>query len=103
MDERDLEKRIRERAHRIWEEEGRPEGKEAQHWDLAKLAVAQEDAQKDMLLPIKASESEPLIAVENQAEFPTLTDQGEQHNPAPLTERAQKPQPRSAHKPKKKR
>ncbi|MBS7707266.1 DUF2934 domain-containing protein [Chelatococcus asaccharovorans] len=30
MDER--EHRIRERAHRLWEEEGRPEGRAERHW-----------------------------------------------------------------------
>ena len=26
---------IRKRAHQIWEEEGRPEGKDSEHWDRA--------------------------------------------------------------------
>ncbi len=29
------EDRIRERAHRIWEEEGRPEGRHREHWERA--------------------------------------------------------------------
>jgi hypothetical protein len=29
------ENRIRERAHHIWEEEGRPEGKHREHWERA--------------------------------------------------------------------
>ena len=33
---------IREFAYQIWESEGRPEGQEARHWDMAhKLAQAQ--------------------------------------------------------------
>lgn len=28
----DLVQRIRERAHRIWEEEGCPEGRDKEHW-----------------------------------------------------------------------
>lgn len=82
MDEQDLERRIRERAHRIWEDEGRPDGRKSEHWELARFAIAQEDAQPKMLRPIEAPESEPIIAVANQGEFPTLTDQGEQQNPA---------------------
>ena len=36
------EKCIREFAYQIWESEGRPEGQEARHWDMAhKLAQAQ--------------------------------------------------------------
>jgi len=35
------EERIREFAHQIWESEGRPEGQEARHWQMAsRLAVA---------------------------------------------------------------
>ena len=82
MDEEDLKRRIRERAHRIWEEEGRPDGRENQHWELARFAIAQEDAQTGMLRPIKSPEAEPIVAIANQGEFPTLTDQGEQQNPA---------------------
>jgi hypothetical protein len=82
MDEQDIEDRIRERAHRIWEEEGRPDGRERAHWELARFAIAQEDAQAGMLRPIEMPEAEPIIAIVNQGEFPTLTDQGEQQNPA---------------------
>ncbi|MBV9704011.1 MAG: DUF2934 domain-containing protein, partial [Methylobacteriaceae bacterium] len=28
----DIEDRIRARAHQIWEEEGRPEGRDREHW-----------------------------------------------------------------------
>jgi len=34
--------RIREFAYQIWESEGRPEGQQARHWDMAvKLAAAE--------------------------------------------------------------
>ena len=29
------EEQIRQRAHQIWEEEGRPEGRDAEHWARA--------------------------------------------------------------------
>ncbi|MCE4053006.1 DUF2934 domain-containing protein [Pseudomonas sp. Au-Pse12] len=36
------DKRIREFAYQIWESEGKPEGQEARHWDMArKLAEAE--------------------------------------------------------------
>lgn len=36
------DKRIREFAYQIWESEGRPEGQESRHWDMArKLAEAE--------------------------------------------------------------
>jgi hypothetical protein len=31
----DLEQRIRERAFRIWLDEGRPEGRDKIHWDMS--------------------------------------------------------------------
>lgn len=41
------EKRIREFAYQIWESEGRPEGQEQRHWDMArKLAEAEALAPK---------------------------------------------------------
>ena len=36
------EKRVREFAYQIWESEGKPEGQEERHWDMArKLAEAE--------------------------------------------------------------
>lgn len=41
------EKRIREFAYQIWESEGKPEGQESRHWDMArKLAEAEALAPK---------------------------------------------------------
>ena len=86
MDDEQLERRIKARAHRIWEDEGRPEGRAQAHWELAKLAIAQEDAQESMLRPVETPQFEPIEAVVNQGEFPTLTDQGEQHIPGELAQ-----------------
>ena len=36
----DQEQRIRARAYRIWEEEGRPEGRAEVHWDMAPELIA---------------------------------------------------------------
>lgn len=36
----DTEDLIRERAHRIWENEGRPDGRAEAHWDIARAEVA---------------------------------------------------------------
>ena len=78
----ELEQRIRERAFRIWLEEGKPEGRDKEHWDLAKLAVAHEDGLASTLAPPAAPAPEPIEAVKNQGEFPTLVDQGEGLAPA---------------------
>jgi len=37
--------RIRERAYRLWESEGRPDGRALAHWDMAARLVAAEDHQ----------------------------------------------------------
>ena len=44
-DERDMEERIRERAFHIWTQEGRPEGRDKDHWELAKAQIAAEERQ----------------------------------------------------------
>lgn len=40
----DIEARIRARAHAIWEEEGRPDGRSEEHWARATREVAEQDA-----------------------------------------------------------
>lgn len=39
----DHDERIRQRAHEIWEEEGRPEGREYSHWLRARAEIRAED------------------------------------------------------------
>ncbi|MGN6551425.1 MAG: DUF2934 domain-containing protein [Pararhizobium sp.] len=41
----DREERIRRRAHEIWEREGRPEGREQEHWDKAVQDVEAEESE----------------------------------------------------------
>ena len=81
----ELEQRIRERAYQIWIDEGRPNGRDKEHWELAKVAIAHEDGLEATLLPPQPSEPEPIEAVKNQAEFPTLVDQGEGISPTEKT------------------
>jgi len=79
----DIEQRIRERAYRIWLEEGCPEGREKEHWDMATELVAIEDGQRSTLKPVNQNLGptgdpvEPVEAAGNMGELPTLTDQGE--------------------------
>jgi hypothetical protein len=42
MDEDHLQ-RIRARAHALWEQEGRPEGRSEEHWQRACQELAEED------------------------------------------------------------
>jgi hypothetical protein len=86
MDDSEREARIRERAYRLWLEEGRPEGRAEAHWDMASELVAIEENQRDTLKPNPlenennpaTEEIESLEVTKNVGEFPTLTDQGEE-------------------------
>jgi hypothetical protein len=45
------EENIRRRAHQIWEGEGRPEGKDAEHWERAAREIgANDDTKSDSAL-----------------------------------------------------
>ena len=86
-EERDRDERIRAHAYRLWKEEGCPEGRAETHWEKARELVAIEDNYDDTLKPnpIEDFENsptgepvEPIEAVRNLGEFPTLTDQGEE-------------------------
>jgi hypothetical protein len=84
--ENSREERIRAKAFYIWLDEGCPEGRAETHWDMATELVAIKDNYALTLRPLDASTPstatgepiEPLEAVENACEFPTLTDQGEE-------------------------
>ncbi|MCW2271074.1 hypothetical protein D9M73_230120 [compost metagenome] len=55
------EKRIREFAYQIWESEGKPEGQESRHWEMArKLAEAEALAPKATPRKVKAKPGAPL-------------------------------------------
>jgi len=45
QDEQDRDARIRRRAHKIWEQEGQPDGLAEQHWERAAQDLAREDAE----------------------------------------------------------
>ena len=40
----DRQHRIRQRAHQIWEDHGRPHGSDRDHWDQATREIDAEDA-----------------------------------------------------------
>ncbi len=74
------EERIRIKAHEIWESEGHPHGRDADHWAQAKEIVAIQDSLDDTLLPRDTGAQEPIEptqAVEPYGDIPNLTDQGE--------------------------
>ncbi len=49
----DKHHRIRQRAHAIWENQGRPHGQDREHWDRASKEIDAEDASKKK--PTKAA------------------------------------------------
>jgi hypothetical protein len=77
-----ISQRIQERAYRLWEEEGCPEGRADSHWEQARAIIALEDNHAATLLPVEAESPEPIEALSNQGSFPTTTDQDEQQIPA---------------------
>jgi hypothetical protein len=88
-EDREHQERIRRRAYQLWEQEGRPEGRADEHWDKAAELVAIEENLRYTLQPIPDPDDlgpegepvEPIEALENAGEFPTMTDQGEQQIP----------------------
>jgi hypothetical protein len=86
--------RIRERAYKLWEEGGRPEGRDGEFWERAEELIGMEENADAALLPnpmthpTRAEEPvEEAEIQENYGEFPTrFTDQGD---------RQQTPRPRS--------
>lgn len=56
---------IRQRAYEIWEEEGRPEGREAEHWRRAEEEFARPPAESLPPIEEDASSEESLPPVES--------------------------------------
>lgn len=92
------EQRIRERAYRLWEEDGRPEGQDAEFWERAEALIAMEDHPDAALEPNPLTEDEPIPGVtvdeaalqDNLGEFPDrLTDQGDRRE-TPITRSEQR-------------
>lgn len=83
MDSKDfaaLEDRIAARARGMWQDAGRPDGGPERFTEQARALLGiEENPDAGLIDPEKAVEPaiEPLAAVENQGEFPGLTDQGE--------------------------
>ena len=78
----DFDQRVKDRAYRLWVEEGCPEGRADIHWEKARELVAIEQNQKHVTKGSARHQTagepvEPIEAVRNAGEFPTMTDQGE--------------------------
>jgi hypothetical protein len=89
MDER--EQRIRATAYRIWQEEGCPEGRAQEHWNMAAALIAIEENHELARKPTNQNRAaaeepvEPLEALQNVNDVPAPTDPGagSSSNPRP--------------------
>ena len=54
--------RVRARAHQIWEEEGRPEGRADAHWAIASEELAIEGHHVPDVMPGKAASENKLLS-----------------------------------------
>lgn len=54
----DFESRVRQRAHEIWEREGRPEGRDREHWKQAEAELQAENRKSAAKEP-KAAKARP--------------------------------------------
>jgi hypothetical protein len=81
--EQDRESRIREKAFQLWEENGRPHGRDKELWEQAEDLIGMEDNPQAGLLPNPLNTSagnsiEEAEIQENYGEVPgRLTDQGD--------------------------
>lgn len=77
----DDDDRIRDEAHRLWEAEGRPDGRADRHWAEAREIVALKDSMGSTLKPLKETldePEEPALAAANLGDLPGMTDQGDE-------------------------
>src|SRR3954468_689382 len=96
----DVEERVKRRAYEIWEREGCPEGREADHWALAKEEIAIEDNQNQALLPnpsqggddtvVHPEPVEPLLAAESLGEEVGGPTNQSEEQPLPKKTRARR-------------
>jgi len=78
------ESRIRERAYKLWEENGRPHGRDVELWEQAENLIGMEENPESGQLPTPSSKDPALLDVEegeiqeHYGEIPgRLTDQGD--------------------------
>jgi len=85
-----VDQKIRERAYRLWDADGRPEGRSDEYWERARFLVGIADNPQAGTLPNPAIPTvqnpagtapsviaEPIEAVRNLGEFPAGTDRGD--------------------------
>ena len=74
----DREQRIRERAHKIWEDEGCPEGQNQRHWDMAARQIDGEPDSENPSQPAPGEQQVSKSTVEETTSPPTGEEQRRQ-------------------------
>ena len=103
----DLDGRIRERAYQLWLEQGRPEGREREHWDEAARLVHSEElghADTDERLSIGKPAHGSVIADKAPGEDRPESSNADTAPPpvdVPADDRPVDPQPKKARAPRK--
>lgn len=76
---------IKRHAYQLWEEAGRPTGRDDEFWDKARELAAIEENQHLAVKPIEDPNAGPWgepvetgVAIENQGDFPGTSDQGDE-------------------------
>lgn len=88
--ERAHEARVRKHAEALWQDAGRPAAGPEAYREQAEELAAIEENYRSALKPIEVpgpygEPVEEVVAMENEGEFPTLTDQGEEQTfPDPI-------------------
>lgn len=102
------EKRVREFAYQIWESEGRPEGQEARHWEMALRLAEAEAGTSSEEMPEKpkrarrtpAARTEAPGAPADEAEQPVKKSRSVKPKAEPETTAKASKNPKAAKKPK---
>ena len=87
----DHDERIRKRAHEIWEEEGRPEGRHVAHWHQAEQNVTE-----PVIDPIENEPDLPTADAEPEGVEPAESAAAEPAEPAPIRGRFTTTAPRAS-------
>ena len=94
------DKRIREFAYQIWESEGKPEGQESRHWEMArKLAEAEALAPSKPPKASKAASAKPSAAKPAAKPASKTKSRATQEVTPPGEQSSAVKKPRAPHKP----
>lgn len=71
----DFESRVRQRAHEIWERDGRPQGRDREHWAQAEAELRAEERKSATKKPAAAKEPKAKPAAKPSGEKPAARKQ----------------------------